>query len=58
MPSSYINHALRARAPFGAAPVRAYEKEKSFAPALVSQEAAEGSGGGAGAGSRCGGNTT
>ena len=39
------------------APAKA-EKEKSFAPALVSQEAAEGSGGGAGDGSRRGGSTT
>jgi hypothetical protein len=58
MPRSYINHSLRTRAPYGPATVRAYEKEKSFAPALVSQEAAEGSGGGAGDGSRCGGSTT
>jgi hypothetical protein len=58
MPSSYINQPLRARALYGAAPVRAYEKEKSFAPALVSQEAAEGSGGGAADGSRSTGNTS
>ena len=41
MPRSYINHSLRTRAPYGPATVRAYEKEKSFAPALVSQEAAD-----------------
>jgi hypothetical protein len=78
MPSSYDNdNTLRADAPlsqpylgeshFGGASLRAHEKENSFAPALVSQEAAEATGSCAGAqggdsrfrdGGRCRGSST
>jgi hypothetical protein len=39
MPSSFNHYPLRAGAPtFGTTPLRAHDKENSFAPALVSQE--------------------